>query len=162
MQSAMETLLNEAMRLERETHLGARAYERTEDRRGYANGPKSKTVQTRIGEMTVQVPQTHESTFYPTALEKGLRSERALRVALTEMYVQGVSTRKVSALTEKLCGTELSSMQVSRAAAALIRPWKLGVRAPFLTSSTWYWMPATKKYAARATSAIALSSLLWE
>ena len=119
MQSAMTALLNEAMRLERETHLGARSHERTETRTGYANGFKPKTMQTRVGEMTVRVPQTREGDFYPSALEKGLRSERALHVALAEMYVQGVSTRKVSAITEKLCGTQLSSMQVSRAAQAL-------------------------------------------
>lgn len=119
MQEAMRMLLNEAMRLQRETYLGAGAYERTESRRGHANGFKNKTVQTRIGEITVQIPQTRDSGFYPSALEKGLRSERALCMALAEMYVQGVSTRKVSAITEKLCGTELTSMQVSRAAALL-------------------------------------------
>jgi len=57
--------------------------------------------------------------FYPGALEKGLRSERALTMALAEMYVQGVSTRKVKAITEQLCGIEISSSQVSRAAAQL-------------------------------------------
>jgi transposase-like protein len=57
--------------------------------------------------------------FYPQSLEKGLRSERALKIALAEMYVQGVSTRKVAAITEKLCGFEVTSTQVSRAAAEL-------------------------------------------
>src|SRR4029078_7062956 len=65
--------------------------------------------------------------FYPKSLEKGLRSERALKIALAEMYVQGVSTRKVAAITEKLCGFEVSSTQVSQAAAALdeqIEEWR--------------------------------------
>jgi putative transposase len=112
-------LINEAMRLEREEHLGAGHYERTIERRGYANGYKPKTVKTRVGEIQFAVPQVRQGNFYPDALEKGLRSERALTLALAEMYVQGVSTRRVAAITEQLCGTAVSSMQVSRAAALL-------------------------------------------
>jgi len=112
-------LVNEAMRLERQNHLQARLYERTEGRRGYANGYKPKRVKTRVGEIHFDVPQVREGGFYPGALEKGLRSERALMLALAEMYVQGVSTRKVSAITEQLCGSAVSSTQVSRAAALL-------------------------------------------
>lgn len=65
------------------------------------------------------MPQVRGGDFYPGALEKGLRSERALTLALAEMYVQGVSTRKVAAITEKLCGTAVSSAAVSRAASQL-------------------------------------------
>ena len=72
-----------------------------------------------MGEITFEVPQVRDSSFYPDALEKGLRSERALTMALAEMYVQGVSTRKVAAITEQLCGTAVTSSQVSRAAAQL-------------------------------------------
>ena len=112
-------LVNEAMRLERQNHLQARPYERTEGRRGYANGYKPKRVKTRVGEINFEVPQVREGGFYPGALEKGLRSERALMLALAEMYVQGVSTRRVAAITEQLCGTSVSSTQVSRAAILL-------------------------------------------
>jgi len=112
-------VVNAAMKLEREAHLGAEAYERTPERRGYANGYKPKTVQTRMGEIEFAIPQVREGNFYPAALEKGLRSERALRLALAEMYVQGVSTRRVAAITEQLCGTAVSSAQVSRAASQL-------------------------------------------
>ena len=112
-------LVNEAMKLEREQHLGAEAYERTPKRRGYANGYKSKSVKTRVGEIEFAIPQVREGNFYPAALEKGLRSERALTLALAEMYVQGVSTRRVAAITAKLIGTEVSSTQVSRAARQL-------------------------------------------
>ena len=112
-------LVNEAMRLQREQHLGAAHYERTDDRRDYANGYKPKTVKTRVGEIQFAVPQVRQGDFYPDALEKGLRSERALTLAMAEMYVQGVSTRKVAAITEQLCGTGVSSMQVSRAAQQL-------------------------------------------
>jgi transposase-like protein len=116
---ALTELINTAMRLERERHLGVGAYERGEDRRGYANGYKPKTVKTRVGEVTLAVPQVREGGFYPQSLEKGLRSERALKLALAEMYVSGVSTRKVARITEELCGFEVSSTQVSRCAAML-------------------------------------------
>lgn len=117
--SALRVLLDEIMLLEREQYLGAARYERSETRRGYANGFKPKTLQTRVGELELQVPQTRDGQFYPSALEKGLRCERALKLALAEMYVQGVSTRKKAAITEELCGLSLSSTQVSRAAKAL-------------------------------------------
>jgi len=112
-------LINTAMQAERQKYLKADPYERTPDRSGHANGFKTKTVKTRLGEITFNVPQVREGGFYPEALEKGLRSERALTMTLAEMYVQGVSTRKVAAITEQLCGIEVSSSQVSRAAALL-------------------------------------------
>ena len=116
---ALRVLLNEVMKLERAAVLGAGPYQRSDDRKGYANGFKPKTVQTRVGALTLAVPQTRGVEFYPSALEKGLRSERALKLAVAEMYVQGVSTRKVAAITERLCGLEVTTAQVSRAAQAL-------------------------------------------
>jgi transposase-like protein len=116
---AVTVLLNEVMKLERAAALGAGPYQRTEGRTGYANGYKPRTVHTRLGSLTVEVPQTRGVEFYPSALEKGVRSERALKLAVAEMYVQGVSTRKVAAITEQLCGLEVTSSQVSRAAALL-------------------------------------------
>jgi putative transposase len=113
-------VINTAMQAERLKYLGVGApYERSEGRQDQANGYKPKSVKTRAGEITFSVPQVRQGDFYPGALEKGLRSERALTVALAEMYVQGVSTRKVAAITEKLCGTAVSSAAVSRAAAQL-------------------------------------------
>lgn len=100
-------------------YLGARPYERSEDRRGYANGFKDKTVRSRLGELPLKVPQTRDSEFYPQSLEKGLRSKRALLLSIAEMYVQGVSTRRVKKVVEELCGMDVSSTQVSRAAAEL-------------------------------------------
>lgn len=119
MLQAMQILLNEAMKLERAHYLNATPYQRTEERRSYANGFKDKTVSSRIGKLELRVPQTRDSEFYPSALERGERSERAFKLAIAEMYVQGVSTRKVAKITEELCGTEVTSMQVSRAAAML-------------------------------------------
>jgi transposase-like protein len=112
-------VVNAAMQTERQQYLKAAPYQRTPERETYANGYKPKTVQTRVGEITFAIPQTREGNFYPEALEKGLRSERALTLALAEMYVQGVSTRKVKAITEQLCGVSVSSTQVSNAAALL-------------------------------------------
>ena len=112
-------LINEAMQLERDQHLRAKPYERSPLRQGHANGYKPKTVKTRVGEIQFAVPQVRQGHFYPEALEKGIRSERALTLALAEMYVQGVSTRRVAAITEKLCGISVSSTQVSRAAAKM-------------------------------------------
>jgi transposase-like protein len=112
-------LINAATQTEREKHLGAGPYERSAERRGYANGFKPKTVKTRLGEITFDVPQVRDGSFYPGALEKGLRSERALTMTLAEMYVQGVSTRRVKTVIEQMCGAAISSSQVSRAAARL-------------------------------------------
>ncbi len=84
-------------------------------------------MQTRVGEITFAVPQVREGGFYPSTLEKGLRSERALVATLAEMYVQGVSTRKVKAITKELCGVDISATQVRRATAQLdtaLQEWR--------------------------------------
>jgi transposase-like protein len=114
---AFAALINNAMIIEREKYLNADAYERTEERRGHANGFKSRSLKTRIGELDVRVPQVRGvEPFRPSTLEHGQRSERALKMTLSEMYVQGVSTRKMKTVMEKMCGFEVSSAQVSRAA----------------------------------------------
>lgn len=112
-------MINAAMKAERQQYLGVAPYERSTERRDQSNGFKPKSVQTRLGEIEFAVPQVRTGDFYPQALDKGLRSERALTLALAEMYVQGVSTRKVSAIVEKLCGSQVSSGLVSQAMAEL-------------------------------------------
>jgi len=120
MGGAVRILLNEAMKVERSNALDAQPWERTDSRKGYSNGFKPKTVSTRLGELPLDVPQVRGGvSFYPSSLERGLRSERALKLAMAEMYIQGVSTRKVKEVFEKLCGLEVSSTQVSRAAKLL-------------------------------------------
>jgi transposase-like protein len=118
---ALRILVNEASKIERAQFLNARPHERTPERADYANGFKQKTVMTRVGEQTFDVPQVRGGGFYPSALDKGTRTERALNVALAEMYVQGVSTRKVITVLQALLGPEvaISSAQVSRAAEQL-------------------------------------------
>jgi transposase-like protein len=124
----LRILVNEAMRVERHQVLQAQPYERTDTRQGYANGYKPKTLTSRVGPITFRVPQVRgETAFYPSALEKGIRSEQALKLAMAEMYVQGVSTRKVSAIVEELCGTSVSSSQVSECAKLLdaeLQKWR--------------------------------------
>ena len=207
----LEKLFNVAMQLERSEFLGAEAYERTENRRGYRNGFKGKRIQTRVGELHLEIPQVRGLRFYPKSLERGCRSEKALKLAargesptsrvtgavgadarrpdagdvcasarrgneadgpaapvtrrapgvcarwlcfssstmtkhllpppalpanadpwratardfyhgllaIAEMYVMGVSTRKVTEITEQLCGLEISATQVSRVAGML-------------------------------------------
>jgi transposase-like protein len=114
---AVTVLLNTAMVAERSAYLGAAPYERSVDLIGYANGYKDKQLITRLGTLPLKVPQTRHGDFYPQSLEKGLRSERSLLLAIAEMYVQGVWTRRVKRIVEELCGLEVRSSQVSRAAA---------------------------------------------
>ena len=116
---AVTVLMNSAMMAERSEYLCAAPYERSARRVGYANGFKDKTLKSRLGALGLKVPQTRDGEFYPQSLEKGLRSERALLLAIAEMYVQGVSTRRVKKIVEELCGMDVSSTQVSRAAAEL-------------------------------------------
>lgn len=116
---ALQILINEAMKLERNRYLNAKPYERTEQRQDYANGYKPKRLKTRLGELNLSIPQVREGSFYPSFLSRGLRSEQALKIALSEMYIHGVSTRKVNKILEELCGFEVSSTEVSRASKLL-------------------------------------------
>jgi transposase-like protein len=103
-------------------------------------------MKTRMGEITFDVPQVREGDFYPQTLEKGLCSERALTLSLAEMYVQGVSTRTVAAIVEQLCGSGVSSSQVSKATAQLEEKLAQWRNSP-LGWCTYVWMPATTKCA---------------
>jgi putative transposase len=123
----ISTVMNLAMRLDQERALQAGPYERNEDRKGHRNGFKDKILRTRLGEVPVQIPQVRGMEFYPRALEKGNRSERSLKLAIAQMYIQGVSTRRVSKIVEELCGFEVSASQVSEAAKLLdeeIEKWR--------------------------------------
>lgn len=118
--SALTEIMNHAMKLERHEALRAKPYERTGGRQGYANGFKDKNYHTGVGRLKLKIPQVRGGLeFYPRAIDKGIRSERAIKLAIAEMYIQGVSTRKVAEITEKLCGLDVSSAQVSRLSALL-------------------------------------------
>jgi len=115
----VEWLYQEMLEMEFSAHLGADPYERTPHRRGYRNGYRERQLHTRVGTLTLRVPRDREGKFSTRLFERCQRSEKALILALQEAYVAGVSTRKVSRITEKLCGTEFSKDQVSRMAQAL-------------------------------------------
>jgi transposase-like protein len=115
-------LFNLALQLEREQFLDAGLYERTAARRGYANGYKTKRLDTPAGTITLEVPKTkgHDGEpFYPKSLERGRRSCRAVMLAVAEMYVKGVSTRDAEKVMAEFGLESLSSSQVSRAARLL-------------------------------------------
>jgi len=109
---AFATFMNLPMQIERQQALEAEAHQRIEERQGYANGFKSKTMRTRVGEVSLRIPQTRKyhdeegRPFYPKSLERGVRSERAMTLPVAEMEAKGVSTRKITAVIEKLCGLE--------------------------------------------------------
>ena len=110
-------LLNAAMIIERSAHLGAQPFERT----GYANGLKSRSFHSSPGALELKVPETRgcPETYQPSMLESGSHVDKALKVAIAEMYLLGVSTRRVSEVMEQLCGLEVSLTQVSRLTAEL-------------------------------------------
>lgn len=116
-----EMLANAAMLIERAAHLRAAPYERAGDRTGHANGFKPRGLRTALGRLELAVPQTRgcERPFRPSLLESGSRADRALKAAIAEMYLQGVSTRRVTRVMETLCGMEVSATQVSRLTAGL-------------------------------------------
>ncbi len=141
----LSVVLNAAMKLERQEHLRAEPHERNPERNGQANGFKDRTLSTRLGQIGVSVPQVRggEGHFRPASLEAALLSEKALKVALAEMYVQGVATRRVKEILEALCGFSVSSMEVSRAAASLdevLTRWReraLGVTPLVMFDALW-------------------------
>ena len=116
-----EMLLNAAMCFERSNHLNADPYERAQARTGHANGFKPRSLQTAIGQLNLALPQVRgcAEPFRTSLLESGSRTDRSLKAAIAEMYLQGVSTRRVSKVLEELCGLDITSTQVSRLTADL-------------------------------------------
>lgn len=109
----MEQVLNQILKAQVTEQLKARPYERTEERQGYRNGHRDKPMVTRIGRLVLEVPRVRNGEFSTEMFERYQRSEQALLLALMEMVVNGVSTRKVRAVVEELCGTEFSKSTVS-------------------------------------------------
>lgn len=112
-----QRLLGEEMR----QHLQAHLYERTERRRGYRNGHKPRRLKTRVETLELLVPQDREGTFQTQLFSRYQRSEKALVASLIQMYIEGVSTRKVKDITEKLCGTSFSKSHILRGYQGLRR-----------------------------------------
>ena len=123
MQDVVQRVLEEELAV----FLQAEPHERTDKRMGYRNGYKPRTLTTRLGRMELMVPKDREGRFQTELFERYQRSEKALMLSLVEMYVHGVSTRKVKAITEALCGLDISKSQVSRLAKGLdedIHAWR--------------------------------------
>jgi putative transposase len=111
--------LQQTLEAEMDEALAAEKSERTPNRLGYRSGYYSRTLVTRVGRIELRVPQDRQGRFRTEVFERYQRSEKALVMAMMEMYLQGVSTRKVKAVTEELCGHEFSSSTVSRIVARL-------------------------------------------
>ena len=119
MAKLVETVLNQVLEAQVAESLGADRFERSDERQGYRNGYRTRTLYTRVGPVTLQVPQTRDGSFSTDIFRRYQRSEQAFVLALMEMVVQGVSTRKVSAITEELCGANFSKSTVSALCAGL-------------------------------------------
>ena len=119
LEQIVQKALQQILEAEMTTHVGAAPYERTESRKGQRNGHKRRTLKTRVGTLNLLVPQDREGTFSTRLFARYQRNEKALVLALMEMYVEGVSTRKVKEITEELCGTSFSKSLISRLAGEL-------------------------------------------
>jgi transposase-like protein len=123
----VERTVQQVLEAEMTSFLGAGAYERNGERRGWRNGDKPRTLKTRVGELELMVPKDRDGEFQTELFERYQRSEKALVLAMPEMYLGGVSTRKVGAITEALCGLEVSKSQVSSLTSKLdaeIAEWR--------------------------------------
>lgn len=106
-------VLNSVMESERDHYLQAGAYERTSDRRDYRNGYYERELLLSIGKITLKVPRTRNGEFAPSVFEKYSRCDQAFVLSMLEMFVNGVSTRKVKNIVEQLCGESVSKSFVS-------------------------------------------------
>lgn len=145
LRAIVERTVQEILETEMTAHLGADRYERSAGRKGQRNGYKPRALHTRVGTLTLLVPQDRESTFSTQLFARYQRNEKALVLALMEMYLEGVSTRKVSEITEVLCGTSFSKSLVSHLAGELdteLAAW----RARPLTDTTYPYLFVDARY----------------
>lgn len=144
LRGVVEGVVQAILEAEMAAHVGAERYERVAGRTGHRNGYKPRTLATRVGTLELRVPQDREGTFSTELFARYQRTEQALVTTLMEMYVQGVSTRKVATITEQLCGTSFSKSQVSALAGRLdteLAAWRerpLSARYPYLSVDARY------------------------
>jgi len=119
MRALIQQVVQDVLEAEMDETVGAQKSERSEARVGYRAGYYTRTLVTRVGKLVLRVPQDRQGRFRTEVFERYQRSEKALVAALAEMYVQGVSTRKVKEITEELCGHEFSSSAISRVTGKL-------------------------------------------
>ena len=109
----LQSMIQDILKKEMTAFINAGNYERTDERRGYRNGYKQRTLKTRVGRLELMVPKDRDGLFQTELFDKYQRSEKALFLSIVEMYVNGVSTRKISRITETLCDVSISRSQVS-------------------------------------------------
>jgi len=140
----LESILNQVLNAQAAEQVGAERYERTEDRNGYRNGFRMRNMTTRVGAINLQIPRLRDGKFSTTLFQRYQRSEQALVLAMMEMVINGVSTRKVSAITEELCGKQFSKSTVSDLCKGLdpivreFRNRKLTAHYPFVIVDALY------------------------
>lgn len=165
LQRLVETVLNQVLEAQVTEQIGARPYERSAERKAYRNGSRLRTLTTRVGPLVLHVPQVRNGSFSTTLFARYQRSEQALVLALMEMVLQGVSTRKVATITEELCGTRFSRSTVSQLCTALdarVQAWNersLDAQAyPFVIVDALVGK-VRRDQAVRATSALIVSGV---
>jgi putative transposase len=141
----VERVIQEILEAEMAAHLHADLYERTATRTGYRNGSKPRHLNTRVGTLSLQVPQDRDGTFSTQLFARYQRNEKAIVLALMEMYVEGVSTRNVRAITEALCGTSFSKSLVSELAGQLDAELGAWCNRP-LTETTYPYLSVDARY----------------
>jgi putative transposase len=130
LRTLVQQVVQEVLEAEMDETVGAQKSERSPDRVGYRAGYYTRTFVTRVGKLVLRVPQDRQGRFRTEVFERYQRSEKALVSALTEMYIQGVSTRKVKEITEQLCGHEFSASTISRVTGQLDEELKKFARRP--------------------------------
>ena len=110
----IEAVANQVLDAQMTEHLSASAYERSSERKGYRNGYRTRQLYTRVGKLVLRVPQSRDGEFSTELFSRFQRSEQALVLAMMEMVLQGVSTRRVEKVTQELCGESFSKSTVSR------------------------------------------------
>src|SRR5829696_1542308 len=127
LREVVQRAVQQILEAEMTEHLGTAPYERVEGRTGQRNGYKPRALRTRVGKLNLLVPQDRAGTFSTRLFSRYQRNEKALVLALMEMYVEGVSTRKVKDVTEELCGTSFSKSLISSLAGSLdseLKAWR--------------------------------------
>ena len=160
LQQLLESMLNQLLQAEMTEPLKAAPGERTDQRKGYRNGRYQRKLTTRVGTLELDVPRDREGRFQTELFERYQRSEKALVLSFMDMYVSGVSTRKVKRITRTLCGRDFSKSTVSKLCMALdtqVRAWcerPLDARAfPFLIADAIQ-VKVRRQGAVRATTAL--------
>lgn len=138
----VERALQEVLEAEMTAHVGAERYQRGEERRGQRNGYKPRSLKTRVGTLELWMPQDRDGTFSTALFARYQRNEKALVLSLMQMYLEGVSTRKVADITEALCGTSFSASLVSTLTGRLDAQLAAWRSRPLTAGYAYLWVDA--------------------